>query len=138
MVVHDMEPNEYTAVLSKELSKHEDRWVIINTITNEILDDAQGYGYRSAEKAYASFHYKGCDPAKFTGRVVRRRNLKHWLENNPDFVRDLNQTKLDYLKGMYGPCEKFTTDTIREILKEHDLKVDYTADEIMDVWRKGK
>ena len=48
------------------------------------------------------------------------------------------QTYWSCRKGNCGTRQKFTTDTIREILKKHDLKVDYTADEIMDVWRKGK
>ena len=31
------------------------RWVMKNINTGEILDDAQGYGYRTAQKAHAAW-----------------------------------------------------------------------------------
>ena len=34
------------------------RWVMKNINTGEILDDAQGYGYRTAQKAHAAWTYK--------------------------------------------------------------------------------
>ena len=35
----------------------EDRYVVVDKDTGEILDDAQGYGFKTAEKAYKCFHY---------------------------------------------------------------------------------
>lgn len=50
---------EIAAVFSRELTRHNDpRYVIKNTKTGEILDDAQGVGYRSASNA------KNCYKAK--------------------------------------------------------------------------
>ena len=49
------------AVYSKSLStlwRGDRRFVIVDTITGKVLDDAQGYGYRSKEKAYESWNYK--------------------------------------------------------------------------------
>ncbi len=44
---------------SETLSKDgEKRYIILNKATGEILDDAQGYGFRSRRKAYAAFTYK--------------------------------------------------------------------------------
>lgn len=37
---------------------YEKRFRIISTATGEILDDAQGYGYKTARKAYAAYAYK--------------------------------------------------------------------------------
>ena len=37
---------------------HEKRFVIIDANTGELLDDAQGYGFKTAQKAYASYGYK--------------------------------------------------------------------------------
>jgi len=39
-------------------SRRGDRYVIVDTETGEILDDAQGFGYKSVPKAYAGFNYK--------------------------------------------------------------------------------
>lgn len=44
---------------SAELSKkYEPRYVIINEETGEILDDANGYGYKSQKAAHKSWAYK--------------------------------------------------------------------------------
>lgn len=40
-------------VLSEELSKHENRYVIIDTKSGSVLCNAQGYGFRSEERAWA-------------------------------------------------------------------------------------
>lgn len=37
---------------------YETRWVIVSTETGKVLDDAQGYGYRSAQNAYRGYGYK--------------------------------------------------------------------------------
>ncbi len=42
----------------------EKRYVIINTESGEIVDDAQGYGYKTAQKAYAGWSYKNRDKSK--------------------------------------------------------------------------
>ena len=36
----------------------EQRYVIVNKETGEIIDDAQGYGYRTIQGAYKAFKYK--------------------------------------------------------------------------------
>lgn len=49
----------YHAVLSKRLSKpNDDRYLVLDRETGEILDDAQGYGYKSKLKAYKAYGYK--------------------------------------------------------------------------------
>lgn len=42
----------------------EKRYVIIDTESGEIVDDAQGYGYKTAQKAYAGWSYKNRDKSK--------------------------------------------------------------------------
>ena len=50
---------DYQAVYSRKLSQRgEARYIIINVTTGEILDDAQGFGYKSMKKAYAGYYYK--------------------------------------------------------------------------------
>ena len=48
---------DYQAVYSRKLSQRgEARYIIINVTTGEILDDAQGFGYKSKKKAYAGYY----------------------------------------------------------------------------------
>lgn len=49
---------------------HEKRYRIISATTGEILDDAQGYGYRSPEKAYASYIYNKKNPEIILGAFL--------------------------------------------------------------------
>lgn len=54
-----MSEKTFQAVYSESLSKEYDaRFVVVDTITGEILDDAQGYGYKSKIKAYKAYGYK--------------------------------------------------------------------------------
>ena len=46
----------------------EKRYVIIDTESGEIVDDAQGYGYKTAQKAYAGWSYKNRDKSKVQER----------------------------------------------------------------------
>lgn len=34
------------------------RWCIVDAETGELLDDAQGYGYKTIKKAHAAWNYK--------------------------------------------------------------------------------
>lgn len=46
------------ALEENSLSRNgEKRFVIVDRETGEILDDAQGYGYKTPKKAYAAFYY---------------------------------------------------------------------------------
>ncbi|EGP5496618.1 hypothetical protein ACPTF9_12250 [Enterococcus faecium] len=50
---------KYRAKLSPTLSKRKDeRYVMVNLETGEIVDDCRGYGYRTKQSAYACFGYK--------------------------------------------------------------------------------
>lgn len=58
---------EIVVAFSKELTGHNDpRYVIKNTTTNEIIDDAQGAGYRTATKA------RNCYKAKIRWSTEKR------------------------------------------------------------------
>lgn len=46
-------------IVDENLStRNQKRFVIVDNKTGEVVDDAQGYGYRSKHNAYAAFIYK--------------------------------------------------------------------------------
>ena len=54
-----MEFENVAVIASPLLSKLcETRYVVVDQNTGKILDDAQGYGYKSEVKAYSSYAYK--------------------------------------------------------------------------------
>ena len=64
-------------VLSSPINpdKAEIRYVIKNMESGEIVDDAQGYGYKSAQKAYAGWAYKNRDKSRDSEKAEKERMI---------------------------------------------------------------
>jgi hypothetical protein len=62
----DVDLTRYKAVLLPHLSEPWcERWGIVDGDTGELVDDAQGYGYTRAVKAYRGWYYKNKHKADF-------------------------------------------------------------------------
>lgn len=110
------------------------RYVIINKETGEILDDAQGYGYKSPQKAYAAYNYKTRDRSKDKERAVKRKKIEAWMKTNKNFVDAMDDISLEVAKGSLGD-EEFNAKLVNKMLKDYGLKPDFTASELLRVWR---
>lgn len=63
---------EIAAIFSPELSSERDkRYVVIDKNTQEIVDDAFGYGYQSPETAYAVYAYRHRSKSKNKEKVAK-------------------------------------------------------------------
>lgn len=71
-----------------------DRYVIINSETGEVLDDAQGYGYRTPQKAYAAYSYHHASGAQ----AHRRKLNKKFVRTHKEFMDDWTQEVFYALK----------------------------------------
>lgn len=80
-------------VYSDTLSKpYEPRFVIVDE-DGKILDDAQGYGYTSAQKAHAAWGYKHNKKAK-----IKRKRKERWWKKHPAFEVEVDDIKFRALK----------------------------------------
>ena len=52
------------------------RYCIVSTETGEVLDDAQGYGYRTAQKAYSAYAYKTRDKTKDKEKLAKKKRIQ--------------------------------------------------------------
>lgn len=111
---------------------HETRFRIISTKTGEILDDAQGYGYKTAQKAYSGYLYKTRDRSKDKAKQAKKRHIQRWLKEHKDFAEAMDNVALDVVKGVY---DKFDAALVKELLSEFDLTPDFTASELIKVWQ---
>ena len=69
-----MEDQDFVAVRMESLSTPDDvRYVILNRVTREVVDDAMGRGYKSAQAAHKSFSYKQKLRGNSPTRSVRRK-----------------------------------------------------------------
>lgn len=112
----------------------ETRYCIVSTETGEILDDAQGYGYKTAQKAYAAFAYKHRDKSKDKERRKKKKHIENWMKQNKDFVKLMDYYSFEIAKGSMGKDEKFNTKFVRELLKTQGLEPDFKASELLRVW----
>lgn len=124
------------AVLSPSLSgPYDKRYVITDTETGEVVDDAQGYGYKSAQKAYAAYGYKNRDRSKDAEKLQKKQRIKKWMKEHKSFVRSMDQVAFEIAKGSWGPDDRFDAKLVKEMLKGAGLETDFTASELLNVWR---
>lgn len=122
------------AIKDSSLSKHDSRYVIVDEETGEVLDDAQGYGYKSAQNAYASWNYKTRDKSKDAEKEAKRKRIKHWMRENKSFVEAMDAYAFEIAKGSWGSDEKFDAKFVKRMLKDSGLETDFTAGELLRVW----
>ena len=68
-------------------SQYDKRYVVIDKDTGEVLDNAQGYGYRSVQKAYAAYGYKTRDKSKDSEKRAKKKYILQWLSEHKDFAQ---------------------------------------------------
>lgn len=114
----------------------ETRFCIVSTDTGEVLDDAQGYGYKTAQKAYSAYAYKTRDKSKDRERAAKKKHIERWMKENKSFVRLMDDCAFRVAKGTMAPNDKFDARFVKKLLKENGLDPDFTASELLRVWRK--
>lgn len=88
------------------------RYIIINPNTGEILDDAQGYGYRSPQKAHAAWNYKHPSSKSSHNRKVN----KQYLKTHKHLGDDWGAWALDIVKN----GEQITYSDFKDFMSEYD------------------
>lgn len=79
-------------IKSEKLSKQfDERFICIDESTGEILDDAQGWGYKSMQKAYAAYNYKHPTQEKMDrdNRIMDK--IEEYIKNNPEEYERMNE-----------------------------------------------
>ena len=114
-------------------SNYDKRYVVIDKDTGEVLDDAQGYGYRSVQRAYAAYGYKNRDKSKDAEKRARKRHILKWLKEHKEFDGLMEAVAFDCVK-----CgEPFNAALVKEMLKDNNLNPDFTAGELLRTWRQS-
>lgn len=118
--------------------EHETRYVIKDIESGIIVDDAQGYGYKTAQKAYAGWSYKNRDKSKDKEKAEKEKTIAKWMKENKSFIKLLDTFAFEICKGSWGPEDKVDTKFVSELLKENGYKdLPFTARELLKYWEKG-
>jgi len=129
---------EVMVVKSDKLSNSfDERFIVVDKETGEILDDAQGYGYKTVKKAYAAWTWKNRDKSKDGEKAKKRKHIQKWMQEHKSFVRTMDVFAFEIAKGSWGEDDKFDAKFVKEMLKVNNLEVDFTAAELLKVWETG-
>lgn len=112
------------------------RFCVVDIETGQILDDAQGYGYKSPQNAHAAYGYKNRDRSKDKEKYAKKRHIKNWLKEHPDFAGAMKRNAFEIAKGSWGPNDKFDAKLVGEMLKDAELETDFTPGELLQVWKE--
>ena len=126
-VPEDMYDVEYT----------ETRYVIADKETGKVLDDAQGYGYKTRQKAYAAWNYKHRDRSKDAEKAAKRKVIQKWLKEHSGFRKTMDRFAFEIAKGSWGPEDKFDAALAKKMLVESGYTdLPFTAGELLREWRR--
>ena len=106
------------------------RYVVVDEATGEIVDDAQGYGYKSAQNAHRAHAYKSMPPKKKRQRDAAKRQVQRWCGQHPEFMQHVEQSMLDAMKD----GQNVTEADVRVILAEHGLELPFSVKDLMRHW----
>ena len=116
----------------------EKRYVIIDTESGEIVDDAQGYGYKTAQKAYAGWFYKNRDKSKDKEKAEKERIIARWMRENKKFVRLLDRVAFEIHVGKWGCEDKVDAKLVKDLLEENGYTdLPFSAGDLLRYWDKG-
>ena len=118
-------------VVSASLSSDYDkRYVVVDEATGEVLDDAQGYGYKTAQNAHRANAYKSMPPKKKRQRDAAKRRVQRWCQEHPDVMQHLDQAMFYAIKD----GENVGATDVRAVLTEHGLELLFPVEDLMKHW----
>lgn len=121
------------AIKSEVLSsRRSERYVIVDTETGEILDDAQGFGYKSAPKAYAAFNYKNKSDKEKLDQMEHYVKLFKWMISHKDVIRYFDDIEF-YSVKYPGEYEPVSIKDAQEIMKKYDVNF-FKPKDLKYVW----
>ena len=132
--------NNIVVIQSKKLSKpNSPRYIIADIVNKVVLDDAQGYGYRTVENAQKSWmfkqtkYYQNMQEEKSRRREINAwLDTQHWLSKALFTQEKLSETGLLRNESMDN---QFNVPFVEKTLNEQGITSPYTSSEILDAWK---
>lgn len=113
------------------------KYVVVDKETGEIIDDAQGYGYKSKHNAYAAYGYKHRDKSKDKEKKEKEDQIIAWINKHKKFMDCFNDEVIDcellIVKGQFSN-KPYKASIMRRMLKENNLVVDFKISDLLRVW----
>lgn len=131
-----MDKSTICVVEAPNSSAYNKRYFVVDKETGAVLDDAQGYGYKTPQKAYAAYNYKHRDRTKDAQKAAKSKRIRQWMKENKSFIRMMDEIAFEMVKGSWGPDENFNAAFVKKLLSENDLNPDFTAGDLLKEWKR--
>lgn len=106
---------------------YKNKFIVIDKETGKILDDAQGYGYKTVRNAYVCFAYKNMNKEQKKGYEKRKQEIAIWIKTHSEFMNEFECEMVDAMKNN----EQFTEKDIQRMLIRDGYDKEITAKEIL-------
>ena len=107
----------YIVTKSASLSKrYEPRYVIVDEKTGEILDDANGYGYKTVQAAHKGWTYKSKPKEEKDKQNKQHLIVMNWIKENKKVVNGLEDL---YFYAFKDGIEVANKD-VEEVIEKHN------------------
>ncbi len=111
-------------------TKKEIRYILVDADTGEVVDDAQGFGYKTPQKAYASYAYKHPTKKQASARTLKKM-YEGWARKHRDIADELETEILDArLHGL-----EVTPEAVKEFARDRGFNLPMSANVILDIIR---
>lgn len=120
-----------SVVESPTLSKpYDTRYVIIEDGTGKVLDDANGYGYKTKQNAHRAWGYKSAPKATKKKREDTKRRVQQWCRDNKKIVDDLSDEAFYAAKD----CEDFDAANVTRYLRQNGIELPFSVNDFLRHW----
>ena len=121
--MRNFQMKNYKVIKSEVHSKYrDDRYICIDPETGEVLDDAQGYGYKTPQKAHAAFTWKNRTAKQKKLDSDKQKAISSWRKSHRQFETAVEIWLDDLIHGCYPRDSKFDTKTCKTILQNLNLE----------------
>jgi len=118
-------------IVSPCLSKGYDRrYVVVDEASGEILDDAGGYGYKTAQNAHRAYSYKSMPPKQNSQPNAVKHEVERWCAVNGEFMGYVEQAMFYAMKD----GDSFTKADVERLLCEHSVELPFSTQDLMRHW----
>src|SRR5574344_390932 len=122
----------YKVIYSNQLSKGRDKRFVVVDLQGNVLDNAQGYGYKDPSGAYAAYAYKHRDKSKDKEKADKKTLIIKWMKEHKEFVHGMDTFAFEIAKGSGGSDDKFDAKFVKGMLKDNDFtELPFTAGELL-------
>lgn len=115
-------------------TNYKPRYILVDEATGEIVDDAQGYGYKDARKAYSAFYYKHRDKTKDGEKRRIKKLVIKFCKDNPELIEDLLDLEFHVLK-MNDKNITFNSKIVSDYFKNCGIEnLDFSIEDFLKYW----